>query len=74
MNTLSDLAMVGLLAGATALGGCAAAVGAGAAAGGYEYHNKQDLDQLNRQYKEGKISKHDYLERKKEIEQGSVVY
>ncbi|MEJ2646360.1 MAG: hypothetical protein P8180_15870 [Gammaproteobacteria bacterium] len=24
--------------------------------------------------KEGKISKHDYLERKKEIEQGSVVY
>jgi hypothetical protein len=50
MKTLSNLAMVGLLAGATALGGCAAAVGAGAAAGGYEYHNKQDLDQLNRQY------------------------
>lgn len=49
-------------------------VGAGTAGGAYEYRNKQDLDQLNREYKGGKVSKQEYGAREKEIEKGSVVH
>jgi len=56
------------------LGGCLVAAGAGAAAGTYEYKNKEALDKLQQQYQDGKISKQEYLQRKKEIEKGSFVY
>jgi hypothetical protein len=73
-----------LLAGAAALvlgaglTGCAflggAAVGAGAAGTAYEVQNKEKLDELEDDYAEGKISRDEYLRRKREIDEGSVIY
>jgi hypothetical protein len=57
-----------------ALPGCWFAVGAGAAGGGYEYVNKQKLEDLDRELEEGTISREEYLRRKQEIESGSLVY
>jgi len=74
MKRFANVTAAILVGSTVGLGGCAAAVGAGAAAGGYEYSNKQQLDKLNQQYQDGKISKQEYLQRKNEIEQGSVVY
>ena len=51
-------------------GAAVGAVGAGAA---YERENRQELDRLERAFKRGEISKQEYLERKKEIEDRSVV-
>jgi hypothetical protein len=55
-----------------AIGG--AAVGAGAAGAVYEYQNKKALKSLENDWKRGKISKAEYLRRKKEIEKRSLVY
>ena len=73
------LAAVGALSLALpALGGCAflggAAAGAGAAGAGYEYQNKKALDDLDEEYAEGKISREEYLRRRHEIDDHSVVY
>lgn len=54
--------------------GCALLVGAGAAGGAYEYQNKQQLDELEKEFSEGKISREEYLNRKKQINEGSAVY
>jgi hypothetical protein len=55
-----------------AIGG--AAVGAGAAGAAYEYQNKMALENLEDDWKAGRISKDEYLRRKKEIEKRSLVY
>jgi len=55
-----------------AVGG--AAVGAGAAGAAYEYQNKKALQSLEDDWKAGRISKDEYLRRKKEIEKRSLVY
>ena len=55
-----------------AIGG--AAVGAGAAGAAYEYQNKKALESLEDDWKAGRISKDEYLRRKKEIEKRSLVY
>lgn len=60
--------------------GCSGAFWGGAAAGavgtgaGYEIQNKRQMDQLNEDYKNGKISKEEYESRKKQIEKGSIIY
>lgn len=59
--------------------GCASkagnvALGAGAAGGAYEYSNKRQIDNLDKDLKEGKISQAEYDRRRKEIEKRSVVY
>ena len=51
-------------------GAAIGAVGTGAA---YERQNRKALDQLERAFERGEISKKEYLERKKEIEDRSVV-
>ncbi|WP_218141701.1 hypothetical protein [Nitrosomonas sp. Nm51] len=48
--------------------------GAGAAGGAYEYKNKQQLDVLEKEFSEGKISREEYMKRKKQINEGSVIY
>ena len=62
----------------TGLGGCAflggAAVGAAGAGTAYEVKNKEKLDELDEEYAEGRISRDEYLRRKREIDEGSVVY
>ncbi len=55
-----------------AVGG--AAVGAGAAGAAYEYQNKRALKSLEDDWQAGRISKDEYLRRKKEIEKRSLVY
>jgi hypothetical protein len=60
------------------LGGCAffggAAVGAGATGTAYEVQNKQALDELDEDYRKERISKDEYLRRRKEIEDRSAIY
>ncbi len=67
-----------LLLGAMLTGGCAflggAAVGAAGAGAGYEYRTKQQLDRLKEDYRAGKITRQEYETRKKEIEEGSLIY
>ena len=55
-----------------AIGG--AAVGAGAAGAAYEYQNKMALEDLEKDWKAGNISKEEYLRRKEDIKKRSLVY
>lgn len=59
---------------ALALSGCAALAGGAVAGGAYEYQNKKQLETLEQQFEAGEISREEYLQRKEEIESGSVVY
>jgi hypothetical protein len=54
------------------LGG--AAVGGLATGAGYELRAKQQMDQLEEDYKKEKISRKEYESRKKQIEAGSIIY
>jgi osmotically-inducible protein OsmY len=54
------------------LGG--AAVGAAGAGAAYEYQNKKQMDQLEADYKAGRIDKDEYFRRKQQIESGSLIY
>jgi len=77
MNT--KLLAVILLAGFFAVG-CAnkaavgTAAGVGAAGVGYEVYNKKRLDDNEDDFREGKITREEYEDRKDEIEDRSVVY
>ena len=49
-------------------------LGAGAAGAAYEYSNKRQIEQLDKDLQEGKISKDEYDRRRKEIESRSIIY
>jgi hypothetical protein len=51
-----------------------AAVGAAGAGAGYEYSNKKQMDRLDEDFEAGRIDKEEYLERKRQIEEGSIIY
>jgi hypothetical protein len=51
-----------------------AAVGAAGAGAAYEYSKKKQMDELEEDYEEGNIDKDEYEQRKKEIEEGSIIY
>ncbi|WP_303902587.1 SHOCT domain-containing protein [Thiohalomonas denitrificans] len=72
MRRLMALVNTGFLV--VLLSGCAAGVGAGAAAGAYEYQNKQALEALEERYEAGEITQEEYQERKEDIESGSAIY
>ncbi|MCC6681096.1 MAG: hypothetical protein IT445_09360 [Phycisphaeraceae bacterium] len=79
MNTTSVLKWTGvlvLLASIPALQGCAflagAAVGAGGAAAAYEYNAHDESEDLEEDYKEGRITKAEYDARRKQIDESSV--
>ena len=59
-------------AGCEFIGG--AAVGAGATGAGYEYQAYRQMQQLEEDYKNRKISREEYEDRKKQIEKGSLIY
>ena len=61
----------GQFAGGAATGAAVGAVGAGAA---YEYQNKRQMDQLELEYREGKITEEEYNSRKEQIQRGSIIY
>ena len=48
-------------------------VGAGAAGGGYEYHLKRQKDQVEADYKAGKIDQKEYEIRKDQIARDSLL-
>jgi len=58
--------------------GCAflggAATGALATGAGYEINSKRQMDKLEDDYKNERISRREYEERKKQIESGSIIY
>jgi len=54
------------------LGG--AAVGAGATGAGYEYQAHRQMQKLEEEYRNKKISREEYEDRKKQIEKGSILY
>ena len=51
-----------------------AAAGALATGAGYEYSNKRQMDRLEDDYKNERISRGEYEARKKQIESGSIIY
>jgi hypothetical protein len=51
-----------------------AAAGAGAAGAGYEYNAYRQMQKLEDDYKNEKISRQEYEDRKKQIEAGSIIY
>lgn len=76
MHTGIAIAMATVLVLGTA--GCSSkagniAIGAGAAGAAYEYQNKRAMDDLNRDYQAGTISKEEYERRKNEIEKRSII-
>jgi hypothetical protein len=58
--------------------GCAflggAALGALGTSAGYEINAKSKMDQLEDDYKNERISRAEYLNRKSQLEKGSIVY
>lgn len=50
------------------------AVGAGAAGAAYEYQNKKALEDLDEDFRAGRISRQEYERRKDEIKGKSLVY
>ena len=75
---MKSLILVFLLVAGLGHSGCAflggAAVGAGGAGAGYEYQAYRQMQQLEEDYKNIKISREEYEDRKKQIEKGSLVY
>jgi hypothetical protein len=78
MRVRHTLAVGCLFVATFALGGCqflgGAAVGAAGTGTAYEIQNKQALEQLEDQFREGRIDRDEYLRRKAEIEDRSAVY
>lgn len=71
--TVALVLLVGLSqSGCAFLGGAAA--GAGAAGAGYEYQAYRQMQQLEEDYKNRKISREEYEDRKRQIEKGSLIY
>jgi hypothetical protein len=75
---MKKIILVCLLVMGLTQGGCAflggAAVGAGATGAGYEYQAYRQMQQLEEDYKNRKISREEYEDRKKQIEKGSILY
>jgi hypothetical protein len=59
-------------------GGCnfwgGAAVGAVGAGAAYEYSSKRQMDRLEEDYKAGNLTQEEYESRKRQIEEGSIIY
>jgi hypothetical protein len=67
-----------LFLGSVAITGCqfaaGAATGALATGAGYEYNSKRQMDRLEDDYRNERISRSEYERRKSQIERGSIVY
>jgi uncharacterized membrane protein len=77
MNAKTVSMWIMLMISAGAISACSTrevASTAGGGAAGYEYSNKRAMDQLEEDYKAGRIDKNEYDQRKSEIESRSVVY
>jgi hypothetical protein len=70
--------VIALLLGMLIQQGCAflggAAVGSLATGAGYEINNKRQMDKLEDDYKNERISRREYENKKRQIESGSIIY
>jgi hypothetical protein len=75
---MKKLVLVALLITGLTQSGCeflaGTLVGGGAAGGGYEYQAYRQMQQLEEDYKNRRISREEYEDRKKQIEKGSIIY
>jgi hypothetical protein len=75
---MKNLMLVFVLMMALSQSGCAflggAALGALGTSAGYELNAKSKMDQLEDDYKAERISRKEYLDRKSQLEKGSIVY
>ena len=79
MKNRNYLVIIALSLSAVFLSGCGSfwkgagvgVVGAGAA---YEINAKMQMDQLEKDFKEGKITKEEYEARRDQIKKGSLIY
>ena len=74
MKPIAVLIMLGLLtqSGCAFLGG--AATGALATGAGYEIQAKRQMDRLDDDFRNRRISREEYESRKRQIESGSIIY
>jgi hypothetical protein len=74
MRTITALMLVVSLTqwGCEFIGG--AATGALVTGAGYEYNAKRQMDRLEEDYKNRRISREEYEDRKRQIEKGSILY
>ena len=67
-----------LLLGSLGLGGCefvaGAATGALATGAGYEINAKRQMDRVEEDYRNERISRREYERRRNQIERGSIIY
>ena len=74
---LRQVLMAALLVSSIGVSGCGflagAALGILGVGAAYEYDKKREMDRLDREFERGKIDREEYLRRKKEIEDKSVV-
>jgi hypothetical protein len=67
-----------LLLGSLGLGGCefvaGAATGALATGAGYEINSKRQMDRVEEDYRNERISRREYERRRNQIERGSIIY
>jgi len=67
-----------LLLGSLGLGGCefvaGAATGALATGAGYEINAKRQMDRVDEDYRNERISRREYERRRNQIERGSIIY
>lgn len=72
-----QILVIGVLAVGIGVSACSTReIATGAAVGGaaYEYSNKRAMDQLEEDYKAGRIDREEYERRKSEVEGRSLVY
>ena len=80
MKSIQLSLSIAILAASLLAAGCSsdslggAALGAGVVGGAYEYQNKQAIDDLERDYRDGRISRSEYSRRRNEIEDRSIIY
>jgi hypothetical protein len=75
---MKRLLMVAILLAGLTQSGCAflggAATGALATGAGYEIQNRRQMDRLDEDYRNRRISREEYESRKRQIESGSIIY
>lgn len=81
MNIRKKIPIILLIIATFMLTGCGnrslwggAAAGAAATGGAYEYQNKRAMDELEEEYRAGRITRDEYERRKEEIGDRSIVY
>lgn len=73
-GALTNLALIlGLFLIGSSVSGCTLFAGAAAGAGGYEAHQASEMDEVEDDYKAGRISKQEYEARKDQIDESSVI-